>query len=216
MFNTILFVLFLIVAALPSQSPPTVNWWSVGLLNAHQPYSGWGTIHAGEQRIDARVASFNNDATANVLVGNYGIRIGRRLWWATAAIAVVPAAPAFPQWHASGATPATVFGLSTVNGLTQFSMPGGATGFDQVFVPTVGSIVIFNPAVVTTTTNQTALGLGFGGVVPPAGTDVYWLYWDVPNDPALVGYVISMQTARIEPLNGLWYLSDQHITQIGS
>lgn len=199
--------LLLLLASLTAQTPPTGAYVPVGAINQTQPYSSNGTpaAYAGEQIVQARVNP--GDDAPSQSIGTRAVRIGRRLWWVTASLQVVPPAPATPVWHPVGASPAVVFGIASFQ-FTNYPLPGAAVGFDRVFMP--AGVLILSPALVTQTTNPLTTGTS----VPSGGYDLNWLFWDVPNDPALIGQVVGMQGARIEPFNGLWYLSDEQLVEI--
>lgn len=200
------FLFLFLTSFLLAQTPPTSTYTTVGVRNQAQPYSSLGgCVKAGEQWIQARTAS--GDASTNVFIGNAGPRVGRLLWWVTSAVAVVPAAPATPSWHQAGATPATVIGIASLNGIVSYPFPGAAPGFHLAFMP--AGFVLLSPSAITVNTVSAQCA-----TIPAGGYDQHWIYWAIPNDPALAGQVVTMQAARIEPLNGLWYLSDEWITQI--
>jgi hypothetical protein len=197
----------LLLASIPAQTPPTGTHVPVGIINQVQPYSGYpSTAHAGEQRIRARVLP--GDDAPGQSFGAPAVRIGRRLWWLTASIQVQVVPPAPPTFHPVGGSPAVVLAVASFQ-WTNYVLPGAATGFDHVFMP--AGFLLVSPSLITqATTNQ----FGGGIAVPTGGYDLAWLYWDVPNDPALIGQVVGCQAARIDPFNGIFYLSDEHLTEI--
>lgn len=190
-----------------SQSPPLGAHIDLGWINQTQAAGGGSsTAVAGEQLVGARCA-VGDSATGTVGFGPPdGIKIGRRIWWWTTSTQVGVAPVTF---HAAGSSPAVVFAVASFQ-FTSYPLPGAAAGFEMVFLPP--GAVLVSPF--TATQFVTGISPYTFTNVPAGGYDVQWLFFDVPNNPAIVGQVLDMQAVRIDPTNGLFYLSDEHLTEI--
>jgi hypothetical protein len=196
-----LFALLLCLASLSAQSPPS-PFAPVGGANHLQQFSGG----QGSQLLAARtsLSDYGNAASW----GFFGVKIGGRLWWLTAG---TNPNTSIPVTYSPTNTTAVVFGLANFVSYTQtpFGFPGGAPGFDKVWLDT-STLVTVSPFL--RSTHQTTSV--FPSVqIPSGGYDVDWLYWDVPSNTGLIGQLVAAQTLRLDS-NGLWYLSDEHFTEI--
>ena len=106
-------------------------------------------------------------------------------------------------------TTAVIFGIASFTGLYSTTFPGAATNFDTIFLDAANAITV-SPFLRSTHQSSSPFS---GVVIPSAGFDVDWLYWDVPANSALIGQAVTMQALRLDS-NSYWYVSDHHITVI--
>lgn len=187
----------LLGGALAAQSPPPTGPVSVvGLTNQMQSGGPFG-----DQRIGAICAPQFYRGTAPVGAG--GVALGGSIcWWSEA---IHPTLTPLTL-HAAG-TCITFFALAPFQ-FSSFALPFAAPGHNLLFVPTSTAFLLSAPWTVQMSTG------GGGAIVPPGGYDRWYLTLDVPVNTALLGSVWDVQAMRLDPTDGLLYLSHEHLVQV--
>lgn len=195
-----LILLFAMAFSLTAQTPPTTYVLS-GAVNQQQVGTGG---HTGRQFIEGRTAPADSASVSGP--GGMGPRIGHRMWWSTACVH-----PTFTPatWYAAGQSVAVVFGVVSWQ-FASGTMPSAAVGHDGLFMDPTNAIIV-SPALSQVVTSSP---IPSGPFVPSGGIDLFWLYWDIPNDPTIVGQIVNVQALRIDPTDGLFYLSHSWLAMI--
>jgi hypothetical protein len=202
----ILAALAILASFTTAQSPPSPYFYVGGLNHLQANSSNWGFPGvAGEQMVSALADPAD---VYNIGLGLPEIKIGGRLWWNT----VSNHPTTSPVTFSTTGTTAVVFGVAAIH-WGSFTFPGAASGFDGVFLDP-NTMVTVSPFLRSTHQSTMYVYGAPGAAYPSGGTDIDWLYWDVPNQTSLAGSTVSMQALRLDGTNGLWYLSDEHATTI--